>query len=285
MRLIHVVGFSGGIDSQACARWVLNQYDPNDVILLNSDAGKNEHPITTEFIAWYSANVHPVVTVTPTVADMAGRSPGKIAELGLNPDDPLDFGLLATIKGIFPTRMQQFCTTHLKLEPQKRWMKENIADNYWRYAGVRREEGKPNAEKKGRFYTPFETWDDFFDCELRHPIADWTKKMCFEYCTKHDGKFNPLYTMGFDRVGCAPCVNATKEDIRNWATRFPEMIDKVRAWEKQSGKSFFRPERKGDPLMFIDEQVEWSKTTRGGKQLSMVGNHVEACESKYVVCE
>jgi len=24
----HVVGFSGGIDSQACARWVLNRNDP-----------------------------------------------------------------------------------------------------------------------------------------------------------------------------------------------------------------------------------------------------------------
>ena len=41
----HVVGFSGGIDSQACARWVLNRYPAEDVILLNSDAGGNEHPI------------------------------------------------------------------------------------------------------------------------------------------------------------------------------------------------------------------------------------------------
>lgn len=51
----HIVGFSGGIDSQACARWVLNRYPAGEVILLNSDAGGNEHPLTTEFIAWYSA--------------------------------------------------------------------------------------------------------------------------------------------------------------------------------------------------------------------------------------
>ena len=39
----HIVGFSGGIDSQACARWVLNRFPVEDVILLNSDAGGNEH--------------------------------------------------------------------------------------------------------------------------------------------------------------------------------------------------------------------------------------------------
>lgn len=46
----HIVGFSGGIDSQACARWVLNRFPKEDVILTNSDAGGNEHPLTTEFV-------------------------------------------------------------------------------------------------------------------------------------------------------------------------------------------------------------------------------------------
>ena len=35
----HIVGFSGGIDSQAAALWVLNRFPREDVILLNSDAG------------------------------------------------------------------------------------------------------------------------------------------------------------------------------------------------------------------------------------------------------
>jgi 7-cyano-7-deazaguanine synthase in queuosine biosynthesis len=46
----HIVGFSGGIDSQACARWVLDRFPGEDVILLNSDAGGNEHPLTTSFV-------------------------------------------------------------------------------------------------------------------------------------------------------------------------------------------------------------------------------------------
>lgn len=286
MSMKHIVGFSGGIDSQACARWVLERYPKDDVILLNSNAGGNEHPITTEFIEWYSANIHPVVVIQPIVADMAGRGKGMIEKLGLKPDDPLDFGTLAQIKQFFPAKTQQFCTTHLKLEPQRRWMKENIHDDYVRYAGVRREEGKPNAECKGRYYTRIKEWDDYYDCELHHPIADWTKQMCFDYCKHHDGRFNELYTMGFNRVGCAPCVNSNKEDIRNWATRFPEMIDKVREWEKRTGRTFFRPQASSSEWMWIDDIVRWAKTTRGGKQLSMLGDHVdEGCSSKYGICE
>ena len=66
----HIVGFSGGIDSQACALWVRNHFPKDDVILLNSDAGKNEHPLTTEFVNWYSANLHPVITVSAIIADV-----------------------------------------------------------------------------------------------------------------------------------------------------------------------------------------------------------------------
>lgn len=289
----HVVGFSGGIDSQACARWVLNRFPQEDVILLNSDAGGNEHPLTTEFIEWYSANVHPVVMLSPQVIDMAGRAPEAIEAKCLKPDDPLTFGLLAELKGYFPVKNQQFCTQHLKLEPQKRWMAANLADNYWRYSGVRREEGKPREDGKGRFYTPFESWDAFFNCDQYNPLADWTKQMCFEYCRYHGEKVNPLYALGFEKVGCSPCVSSRKEDIRNWATRFPEMIDKVRDWEDQAGAPFFRPDEAGGRILWIDEIVEWSRTVDrsrsivkgGGRQLSILADVAEPCSSKYGLCE
>jgi 7-cyano-7-deazaguanine synthase in queuosine biosynthesis len=66
----HIVGFSGGIDSQACARWVLNRFPTADVILMNSDAGGHEHPLTTAFVDEYASKVHPVVKVTAIVADL-----------------------------------------------------------------------------------------------------------------------------------------------------------------------------------------------------------------------
>lgn len=66
----HIVGFSGGIDSQATARWVLNRFPSDDVVLVNTDAGGNEHPITVQHVQWYSKHVHHVVTISAIVADL-----------------------------------------------------------------------------------------------------------------------------------------------------------------------------------------------------------------------
>lgn len=282
--LKHVVGFSGGIDSQACADWVLENFPKEDVILMNSNAGGNEHPLTTEHVEWYSANVHPVVLVEPIVADMDGREREEIERRGLKPTDPLTFDLLASLKKCWPTGLQQFCTTHLKLEPQRRWIREHLSDvAYIRYSGVRRD------ESERRKNTPRLSWDKYFDCELVCPLAEWTKEECFAFVQGRGERINPLYMMGFSRVGCAPCVNSTKDDIREWAARSPEMIDKVREWERRVGKPFFRKDKATDPDMWIDEQVQWSRTVRGGRALSLPFVEAEAamgtCSSKYGLCE
>ena len=285
-KIKHVVGFSGGIDSQACARWVLNRYPAEDVILLNSDVGGHEHPITTEFIETYSLDVHPVTVVTPIIADMgtlcksgaSGERRSRYAEA-----DRLTFDVLAEIKGMFPTQQSQFCTKHLKLKPSHRWMKENITDvglSFVRYAGVRRQESERRKNKQAV------EWDDFFGCPLHHPIVDWTKQMCFDYVKYHGEAVNPLYTMGFNRVGCAPCINANKNDILEWSRRFPEMIDKVRIWEQRTGLSFFRHPFKDGRYRFVDDMVDWAKTARGGKQYSLlVLEEPAACDSEYGLCE
>lgn len=278
----HVVGFSGGIDSQACARWVLNRYPAEDVILLNSDVGGHEHPITTEFIETYGRDVHPVTVVTPIVADLGAKCKNdrraKYAET-----DRLTFDVLAEIKGMFPTQRSQFCTEHLKLKPSHRWMKENITDrglSFVRYAGVRRQESERRKSKQAI------EWDDYFACELHHPIIDWTKQMCFDYVQYHSEQVNPLYTLGFNRVGCAPCINSNKTDILEWSQRFPEMIDKVRAWEQRTGLSFFRKPFEDGSYRWVDDMVEWAKTSRGGKQFSLlVLQEPAACDSDYGLCE
>lgn len=290
--LKHVVGFSGGIDSQACARWALNRYPKDDVILLNSDAGGNEHPITTGFVEWYSRTVHPVICIKAIIADLAGvgqrdeRAAARRAEFAET--DLLTFDRLAYIKGLFPSRTRQFCTDFLKLRPANRWIKQNLRDKgfrWRRYSGVRRQEGKGNAANKRTNKQPVE-WDESLGCELFYPIVDWTKQMCFDYVKYHGEQVNDLYTLGFDRVGCAPCVNSGKDDILAWAQRAPEMIDKVREWERRVGMTFFGPVVPGMKLNFIDDVVEWSKTTRGGKQYAL---HVlyerPACESDYGLCE
>lgn len=130
----HIVGFSGGIDSQACARWVLNRYPAEDVILMNSDAGGNEHPLTIQFVADYSASVHSVVSVTAIVADM-WETDGYAQRRGLDGSAPLDFPTMMEIKHTPPTRKKQFCTDILKLRPQRRWLHEHFGPG-GQYEGI-----------------------------------------------------------------------------------------------------------------------------------------------------
>jgi 3'-phosphoadenosine 5'-phosphosulfate sulfotransferase (PAPS reductase)/FAD synthetase len=282
----HIVGFSGGIDSQACARWVLNRFPKEDVILTNSNAGGNEHPLTDEFVDWYSANIHPVTKVNAIVSDM-WKTPGAAEERGYDGNATLDFLKLIQIKKRPPSRKAQFCTEKLKLAPQKRWIEQSFGPtgpfaghDYVRYTGVRRDESE--ALKNA----PFKSWDEYFDCELFSPLADWTKKMCFDYVEAHGERFNPLYKLGFNRVGCAPCINSSKEDINNWYERFPEMIDKVRHWEQESGRTFFAPRVPGMLTNNIDEVVRWARSARGGRQdLFPIMHERPSCESKYGLCE
>lgn len=211
----HILGFSGGIDSQAVYRWLRNRYPAEDIIALNSQAGRWEHARNVQFIADYSANIAPVIEVVPLVKDIWETDWAE--SRGLDGDRELTMELMISIKKRPPSRKAKFCTEILKLKPQRRWMRENFGpggkyegQSYVRYAGIRRD------ESRGRRDTPIEQWDDFFDCELRCPIADWTKGMCFEYVKAHNEPINPMYLMGCKRVGCRPCVDDSKEEIGNY---------------------------------------------------------------------
>jgi len=282
----HIVGFSGGIDSQACARWVLNRFPVEDVILTNSNAGQWEDPLTMAFVDDYAAAVHPVVRCNAKVCDI-WETPGFAESRGLDGNADLTFEELIRIKGGPPHRTAQFCTAALKLAPQRRWMRAAFGpggpyegQDYIRYAGVRRD------ESKSRKATPIERFDTWFDCPLIAPIVDWTKSMCFDYVKAHGEAINPLYTLGFNRVGCAPCINSGKEDIVNWAARRPAMIDKVRGLEERTGRTFFFPVDRDGVRHGIDEVVRWAGTSRGGDQPRLpVLLERSGCESKYGLCE
>ncbi|QDT94184.1 phosphoadenosine phosphosulfate reductase domain-containing protein [Gimesia algae] len=286
----HVIGFSGGVDSQACLWWMRQKFGDEDIIAMNSDVGGHEHPVTTEFIRQFSETVFPVVQVTPLIKDLGtrGTRPGKTRDRRqeFDDNDVLTFDRLAYIKQRFPSRKAQFCTEHLKLAPQRRWCNENLRDKgieFERYTGVRCDES--DARKN----TPEGKWDDYFKCQIHYPIRCWTKQECFSVLKKAGEEVNPLYRMGFNRVGCAPCINASKADVREWNARFPEMIDKVREWEQRVRRTFFAPCVPGMRINWIDDVVRWSKTAFGGKQPMLPIVEVEAaagmCSSSYGLCE
>lgn len=287
-KVARVVGFSGGIDSQACALWVRQRYPASEIILLNTDPGGNEAQGTHDFIGWYSRNVFPVVTLHPLVLDLEGigTKDGKTGQrrAEFNELDPLTFPVLAYVKGRWPSRKAQFCTEYLKLQPQRRWCTRMLLDrgvDVIRYAGVRRDESDARKHREES------EWDTFFDCELCLPLAYWTKRQVFDAVIAAGEAFNPLYLQGFGRVGCAPCVNSGKQDVREWAARQPWIVEKIREWERLTGRTYFPPCVPGKEINWIDEVVAWSRTARGGRQvlLPMLENDIPVCSSRYGLCE
>jgi len=266
------------------------QHAPEDVILLNSDAGGNEHPLTTAFIHEYSRTIFPVVMVSPKISDLGGKGlrsePLRNRRKEWKEDDPMTFPDMAYIVGQFPSSGRQFCTQFLKLAPSLRWINENIrckGIEFERWAGVRRDESRDRKD------TPMFDWDEYFDCIIRYPVANWTKPQVFAFLKQHGEPINQLYLLGFNRVGCSPCINSGKGDIRSWAARFPEMIGKIREWEKFVGRTFFAPCVPGLKINWVDEVVEWSRTAHGGKQKLLMFEEVDAanhaCVSRYGLCE
>lgn len=186
-------------------------------------------------------------------------------------------------KGMFPSRMQRFCTQLLKVDPMKRHIRElqDAGDDVLNAVGVRA------AESEARSKMPEWEWQNQMDCEVWRPLIKWSEQDVIDIHTRHGLRPNPLYLKGTERVGCWPCVFARKDEIRFISDTDPARIDRIRELERLvTLKAHARVEAKGEtlknnPAWFqarnggtgkcwpIDEVVKWSNTSRGGVQFEM----------------
>lgn len=129
-------------------------------------------------------------------------------------NEPLDMKRLAIIKRRFPSATRRFCTTFLKLLPQRNWLtawaatlSPHESSSIIRVSGVRAQESAKRATHK--------TWgfDDYMQCWMWLPIHGWAHQQVFDIAFRFEIPINPLYRMGMGRVGCFPCINATKSEI------------------------------------------------------------------------
>lgn len=198
-------------------------------------------------------------------------------------------------KGRFPSRKAQFCTEELKrnmaVEFQMELMDRGHTVVSWQ--GVRRDESFNRRDAKS-----FERVAPRLF--IYRPIVDWTAMQAIEFATLHEILANPLYSMGMGRVGCFPCINANKNELREMAIRFPEHMQRIADWELRVGKAGKRGfgtfmtdahTAKDRRIVFADlniwSRIQWAKTTRGGKQYSLLNDAEEAnaCSSSYALCE
>lgn len=271
-----IVSVSGGKDSTAMYLWAMESFG-NDFLAVFADTG-HEHPVTLNYVRNLPAMAKgPAVHWTK--ADLT--EPLKRKELARS-DSPF-FDMLM-VKGMMPSGNKQFCTTVLKLEPIRAWI-ETVRgdDDVFIYLGIRAQESAKRAK------LPPKEFSEFYDAEVIRPILNWKIEEVFEIHKKHGIEPNPLYANGMSRVGCFPCINANKMDLRtlpDWAW------DKIRKWEQSLGVPWFKPGlvpgTQGCPT--IDQVREWCHTERGAKFLDVNSfvketNDVPSCMSTWGACE
>lgn len=167
-------------------------------------------------------------------------------------------------KQAFPWGRARWCTQELKVFPMQRhlkWLMDAGVDPV-NAVGIRR------GESKAREAALEWEWSAGFDAETWRPLVEWSEQDVIDIHRRHGLKPNPIYMQGGTRVGCWPCVMADKASIRLVADTDPARIDEIRAVEQHltekagAPRTFFKPGT-------IDEVVNWSRTSFGGKQFAM----------------
>jgi 3'-phosphoadenosine 5'-phosphosulfate sulfotransferase (PAPS reductase)/FAD synthetase len=308
----NIISVSGGKDSTALLLLALERKTPN-MLAVFADTG-HEHAQTYEYIAYLSKQVFPIRTIKADFSKLISRKREIVQEKwpGLGVDQAtidraltvliptgIPFLDLCIAKGRFPSTKARFCSEELKRNPIIEQVQKPIlsrGEDIISWQGVRADESLARRDlpmnecKSVDKETGAELWNF-------RPIIQWTVEDVFAMHRKYDVLPNPLYSQGMGRVGCMPCIHARKDELLEISKRFPEVIDRLEAWEKlvnmaNSRKiaSFFATDKiPGADLEDggIRQVIGWAKTGRGGRNLDMfrLQDDGPLCSSVYGLCE
>jgi 3'-phosphoadenosine 5'-phosphosulfate sulfotransferase (PAPS reductase)/FAD synthetase len=295
----NIVSVSGGKDSTALLLLAIERQTEN-LEAWFADTG-HEHQQTYDYIDYLSNKVLPIRVIKADFSAQIARKREFVAtkwrEQGV-PEERVLMALNALVptgnpfldlclwKGRFPSTKARFCSEELKRNPIVEAQLELLdADNeIWSWQGVRADESLARRDLPELDEVGGGLWN-------YRPILKWTAEDCFAMHRKHGIKHNPLYEQGMGRVGCMPCIHARKDELLEISRRFPKEIERVAKWERlvssasKRGSSTFGV---GTDISVasIHAVVEWSKTSRGGKQYDFLRmEEGPACSSIYGLCE
>ena len=282
--VINVIGISGGKDSTATALLAFENIE-EPLKFFFCDTGL-ESPITYEYIAYLDEKLKALTGsgVEVIKADFSKAMERKRERLIANGEAErakhvyptgIPFLDICIYYGRFPNSQSRFCTGKLKQKViGQKLIELSEHGNVFSWVGERADESLARSKKSARESVyKNENGNEVF---IYRPILRWKEEDCFNKL-KHFGiKPNPLYEKGFTRVGCFPCIMCRKNELRLIAETCPEVVEKIKGWEERVAlaaapdafSTFFHPTKCGGGFG-IEAAIEWSKTSRGGKQYQL----------------
>ena len=138
------------------------------------------------------------------------------------------------------------------------------------------------------------SWCKEFNADKLRPIFDWSATQTLDYIIDNGQFPNPLYYMGFARVGCFPCIMSRHKSVKLIIENHPEQWNRLVEFEKQIGHSFFPPNyipkhacsmvSKNGKRFPSASDVE--KYLRGKDEtIDMFESETPSCMSAYNLCE
>jgi 3'-phosphoadenosine 5'-phosphosulfate sulfotransferase (PAPS reductase)/FAD synthetase len=240
-----IVTFSGGKDSLAALLWVRNNFTKNFTTVF-CDTGW-ESPITYRYIEQVSEKLG---------LDLVTLKSKKY-------DGLID---LAKKKKRFPSSQRRFCTHELKSIPVIDYLLDVVNEDFIVIQGIRGAESKSRARMaaqcnyfkyyiepygqdkngKDKFHTyrrkEILSFSKNHATDVWRPVFDWTAQQVIDYILDNGLEPNPLYRMGFKRVGCFPCIMSANPEIYQITQRFPERITEIAEYENECKSSFLGPD-------------------------------------------
>lgn len=263
--MIHVIGVSGGKDSTALWLWALRT---------------GLAPLAPLFCdtQWEAAETYAYL-------DDLERRLGPLRRVVSE-----GFEQRTRRLGTFPSRVRKWCSPELKVETTAivlNQIRDETGEDVEVLLGIRREESDKRADV---VQTPEREWSDAYDCEVWRPLLDWTLTDVITEHHRADVPLNPLYLKGAERVGCWPCIHASKSELALIATTDPDRIERVADMEAAIGQTMFTLEvsrrrgaaRKKVPTG-IRDVVTWAQSERGGRQIRLIP--IASGCARWGVCE
>lgn len=321
MTTLHVVSLSGGKDSTATALVAIELHGSDACRFVFADTG-NEQEQTYEYALGYLPRVLgiEVDVVRADFSDEFATKRANLARIAAGESEATVYGKrkfmyawtpqaaaralellhptgnpfldLCLVRGGFPSRKRQFCTQYLKRDPLTEYQialaSDGTAVESWQ--GVRADESAARRRLPAYEYIGG-------GMGIYRPILRWNVADVFEAHRVAGVEPNPLYRQGMSRVGCMPCINASKAELLEISRRFPAEVERIAEWERlvsqvcrpRSPVSFFHMGTQGHSGQgsTIEHVIEWSRTSRGGRQFSLLTDLAEptACSSEYGLCE